>query len=63
MLYKSFQLFTEKQEYKIVWVAILNENIRKEHQEAYEAIILTGVCEDRETASLIAKECGYDFQS
>lgn len=61
MLYESFQLFIEQQEQKIVWVTILNENIRKEHPDALNAIILTGVCEDRGTASLIAKDCHYDF--
>ena len=62
MIYRTFELFTEQQENKIVWVAILNGSIRKEHEEALQAIILTGVCKDRKTASLIAKDCNYDFQ-
>lgn len=61
-MYKTFQLFTEQQEHKIAWVAVLNETIRKEHPEALQAIILTGVCDDMGTASLIAKDCGYDFR-
>ncbi len=62
MMYRTFQLFIEQQEHKVVWVAILNGSIKKEHPEALQAIILTGVCEDRGTASLIAKDFGYDFR-
>ena len=63
IMYKTFQLFTEQQEHKIVWVAILNDIIRKEHPDALQAISLTSVCEDTGTASLIAKDCGYDFRT
>lgn len=63
MLYREFELFTEQKEHGImVWVAILDGKTRREHPEALTAIINTGVCDDRGTASLIAKDQGYDFQ-
>jgi hypothetical protein len=62
MIYRTFQLFIEHRETGSFWVAILDGNVRKEHPDALEAIIRTGVCEDKGTASLIAKDCGYDFK-
>jgi hypothetical protein len=49
MIYRTFQLFIEHRETGSFWVAILDGNVRKEHPDALEAIIRTGVCEDKGT--------------
>ena len=47
---------------KNIWVAILNDTIRKEHPDALQAIIMTGACKDIDAARMIAKNLGLDFR-
>lgn len=57
-----FELFIKKKENgMLIWVAIWNKKHISEHEDCIKAIINTGYCDNRQTAFLMAKNCGLIF--